>query len=209
MHTRFPFGALALAALGATAVSCSDDPTDPYVSAPLNQSDRSPSAGAVAAGGSGAADDQVAMGGSGLGGSGLGGSGMAGSGMAGSGMAAGGSGTGGSGMAAGGSDLSVDDEPCDAVSDVFQVSCAGASCHEAPTLGNFALGQAEAEALVDQPVILNGGCGSFIDSANPLDSVILTKTNSPPACGQPMPPSGSPISATQRECLISWLGQFE
>lgn len=112
---------------------------------------------------------------------------------------------------------SIDTQPpCDAVSQVFQISCNTSSgCHTAVGIGNFALGAAEAIALVDQFPYLNASsCGPMIDSANPLRSLIYTKiTGDFPegegSCKDLMPLAPSVVTPAQLACLESWLMQFQ
>lgn len=102
---------------------------------------------------------------------------------------------------------------CDAVTEVFQVSCASrGGCHNAIGVGNFALGQAQAAAYVGQPPVFNvSRCGLMIDPQNVEQSMILTKvTLQPPYtadCGLPMPSNGT-VTPDQIECIRSWLQQF-
>jgi hypothetical protein len=119
-------------------------------------------------------------------------------------------GPGGSGGAGG----SASDAPvCDAVSEVFLPSCGTGSCHSNPgaTIGDFGVGRAEAEALVDVPSRKNVACGVFIDSSNPAESLLLRKLTgdfSTAICGGKMPLIGRDLTRDEIACVASWLEQF-
>lgn len=196
---------LSLLSLVAVA-ACSADSDDPYSGAPAEQ---------VGSGTPRNVDGPIPVTDEGMAGGGMGGGamGVVSDGLGGGGMGGGAMGVVSDGMgggAMGDPSPAMDVEVCDAVADVFQVSCAGGGCHSPPgaTIGDFAAGTAEAEAFVDVSPILNASCGPMIDTADPLNSAILRKTEAQPCGGQPMPPSGAPISATQRACLEDWLSQF-
>lgn len=137
-------------------------------------------------------------------------------GAAGSGPSAGGAaGAGGAGPggAAGAGAVAVGGPPCDAPGTIFTTTCSGSTCHvDGAPIGDFAEGAAAAEALVDQPSSNGAGCGLFINSADPLESLILTKVNGTfnrAICGAlEMPLGRRDLTPEQLECVESWLSQF-
>jgi len=183
--------------------------------APLRPLPRSPRDGnAVGAGGS-----AMATGGAG-GNSSAAGNGAAGSSALGNNPAGG---SGGGAMSdsdlsgAGGNGLPANIDPlsgdvCDAVNDVFAVSCTGAICHNSPAATGFIETDMSVYDYVGQPPVRNDPrCGLMIDPDNPEASLLLTKLNGnfPPAvnCGTRMPLNGE-ITPAQLECVADWLTQF-
>lgn len=129
-----------------------------------------------------------------------------------------GAGTGGATMSSGeaGGSGGPDEPACDAVTQVLTQKCGGGSCHsnERATIGDFAIGRMQAEAMVDRPAS-ELGCGLIIDSADSAQSLLLTKVNGtyPSDCGGPMP---APAGREERQLtdgdidrLSDWLQQFE
>lgn len=105
--------------------------------------------------------------------------------------------------------------PCDAVENVFKVSCAvGGSCHVGAGIGDFAVGAEQARKFVGKTPNLNSrSCGLMIDPDNPFESLILTKvTGEYPydssECRTLMPPPFGGVTDGQIACLESWLWQF-
>jgi hypothetical protein len=157
-------------------------------------------------------DDQMGAAGASMSGvSGAGGGSMIGRGGSGS----GGTppvGRGGSGSVVGGGG-GGGDVPCDAPVVVFAARCAdpATSCHGAgSSQGDFAASEEAAIAYLDKPVVYAPECGLLIDSSNPEQSGLLTKTQDPvpPGCGQRMPLTGEFLTADQEACILSWLSQF-
>jgi hypothetical protein len=117
---------------------------------------------------------------------------------------------------AGGSTIVEAPAACDAVTRVLVPKCGGGSCHsnERATIGDFAIGRVQAEAMLDRPAS-ELGCGLIIDSADSAESLLLTKVNGtyPSDCGGPMPaPAGREerqLTVEDIDCLASWLKQFE
>jgi hypothetical protein len=105
-------------------------------------------------------------------------------------------------------------EYCDAVTDVFQVSCGTGSCHSnrGATIGDFAVGPEEAAAYVSRGSVRDPECGLIIDPRDPKDSLILTKvTGEYPSegnCGGPMPVGSIEITDEQIDCIADWVEQF-
>ena len=121
---------------------------------------------------------------------------------------------GGASGASGGSTGSLPERMyCDAVAEVFVPRCGGGSCHSnsTATIGDFAVGTAEAESFVDVPSVRNAACGLIIDSQNPSDSLILRKLIGDfpvPMCGGPMPVSGGDLTDAQIDCVADWVQKF-
>lgn len=157
-------------------------------------------------------DDSVGAAGASMSGVAGNGTGAGGRGGSGSGGRAPVGGSGGSGTVVGGGGSGNSGEPCDAPLVVFAMSCGvPASCHGAGSaLGDFAASEAAAMEYVDEPVSFGASCGLWIDSSNPEDSAILTKTQTPVAngCGQRMPQIGDFLTPEQEACVLSWLNQF-
>lgn len=114
----------------------------------------------------------------------------------------------------GGSSSGVDEEVyCDAVSQVFMPRCGGGSCHSNPnaTIGDFAVGTAEAESYVNVPSVRNPVCGLIIDPVAPSNSLILRKVVGgfpSPTCGGAMPVTGGELTDDQIDCVASWVRKF-
>lgn len=107
-----------------------------------------------------------------------------------------------------------DESFCDAPTEVLKVSCGGGSCHSNPdaTIGDFAVGAAEAESYVGVPSVRNAACGVIIDPADPSESLMLRKVTGDfpsPTCGGAMPVSGPELTNQQMDCLESWLRKFQ
>lgn len=103
---------------------------------------------------------------------------------------------------------------CDAVSMVFIPRCGGGSCHSRPDVafGDFAIGTAEAESLVNVQSVRNPICGLVIDPVNPSESLILRKVIGDfpsPTCGGAMPVTGGELTDEQIDCVASWVQKFE
>ncbi|HWO12478.1 MAG TPA: hypothetical protein VNN80_23435 [Polyangiaceae bacterium] len=103
---------------------------------------------------------------------------------------------------------------CDAPAKVFAESCGNGSCHtnRGATIGDFAVGQAEAERYVGRSSVRNAECGLVIDPVEPQNSLILTKVNGEyPAelpCGGPMPVGSFLVTDEQIDCISDWVEQF-
>lgn len=104
-------------------------------------------------------------------------------------------------------------EYCDAMTTVLRVRCGGGSCHSNPgaTVGDFAIGQEEAEFFVNRDSVRNSACGLVIDSQTPAQSLILRKVTGDfptTGCGAFMPVTGPDLTRQQIDCLADWLEQF-
>lgn len=104
---------------------------------------------------------------------------------------------------------------CDAVEKVFKVSCgSGGDCHVGVGIGDFALGEEQARALVGKPPTVNSPrCGLMVNPDRPFESMVLTKvTGDYPYesadCRTLMPPPFGGVTDAQIACLESWLWQF-
>jgi hypothetical protein len=119
----------------------------------------------------------------------------------------------GPGGAAGAAAVGGGGTPCDAPGTIFTTTCAGSTCHvNGAPIGDFADGAAAAEALVNQPSSNGADCGLLINSSDPEESLILTKTNGTfnrATCGALEMPLGSgDLTPEELECVESWLNQF-
>ncbi|HTO96207.1 MAG TPA: hypothetical protein VMK66_04105 [Myxococcales bacterium] len=97
------------------------------------------------------------------------------------------------------------DGGCEPLIDIFPPSCSTSACHSAQSQqGNLDL---ESPGLPDRLVNkqAHGGPGKIIDSANPLQSVILTKLSDPPPFQFQMPLGAAPLSSDEVACLQSWV----
>jgi hypothetical protein len=100
---------------------------------------------------------------------------------------------------------SSSDGGCDPVVDIFPLSCATSACHSAQSQqGNLDL---ESFGLPGRLVNkrANGGPGLLIDSANPPQSVMLTKATDTPPFGFQMPLGQPPLPPDQLACLQAWV----
>lgn len=94
--------------------------------------------------------------------------------------------------------------------------CASAPCHGLDEDGELALGdgpRAAWEALVDQPAA-GTECADQgrvrVIPGDPTGSLLVQKLRQHEAdvsCGDPMPPSGSPVAATDLEAIITWIAE--
>jgi hypothetical protein len=119
----------------------------------------------------------------------------------------------GSGGAAGANAVGVGGTPCDAPGTIFTTTCSGSTCHvNGAPIGDFGDGAAAAEALVNQPSSQGADCGLLINSSDPEESLILTKTNGTfnrTTCGALEMPLGSgDLTPDELACVESWLNQF-
>ena len=137
------------------------------------------------------------------------------SGAAGAGSDPPGGGAAGSGEPVGGGGGGGNANLCNAYEDVLIPSCGLAGCHnEASTQnGNFAVdgGEAGIVEFIDRPSQYSTCDGSFIDSADTDNSLILRKTEDPipDGCGNlQMPAAGALLEPDQVDCLQEWLTQF-
>jgi hypothetical protein len=138
-------------------------------------------------------------------------------GIGGSSMAAGGRGTtpvgrGGAGPSSGGSGSGA--AVCDAPTKILIPRCgSGSSCHGSGSInGDFGVSEAAAKALVDKPSQNGAGCGLYINSSSPDDSLLLTKVNDTFNKGQcgplQMPLTGAYLTDDEEACIQDWLSQF-
>jgi len=133
--------------------------------------------------------------------------GAAGSSMASAG-AGGGAGAGGDDGAAGAGPAPGD--VCNGF-EILQTNCSGSACHSAPgaPLGDFAASEEAAREIVGQATAVScAGQGDFIDPDSPEDSLVVLKMSGDPPCGQQMPPSGTPLSDADVECVTEWIGSL-
>lgn len=103
-----------------------------------------------------------------------------------------------------------DEGVCNAPETVLTLRCNGGVCHGSGSdFGDFAVSAAQAETYVGEEAN-SSQCGLIIDPDSPEDSLLLTKTtgDQPAGCGSAMPLGGTPLSATEIECIESWISQF-
>jgi hypothetical protein len=105
---------------------------------------------------------------------------------------------------------------CDAPAKIFVPSCGIGACHENPAaaMSAFAVDTTSAYNFVDKVSTRHAECGRIIDSRDYSQSLLLLKIQGaitdPVLCGGIMPiPSYAPLSATQIDCVASWLQQFQ
>jgi len=105
---------------------------------------------------------------------------------------------------------------CDAPAKIFVPSCGIGACHENPgaDMSAFAVDTTSAYNFVDRTSTRHAECGRIIDSRDYSQSLLLLKIRGdikdPVLCGGIMPiPSFPPLSATQIDCVASWLQQFQ
>jgi hypothetical protein len=94
---------------------------------------------------------------------------------------------------------------------ILQQYCSTAGCHGQPDapLGDFASSEEAARDFVGRPGSLAcSGQGTVIDPDNPEDSLLVSKVAGDPPCGQPMPPTGDPLSEEEVTCLQEWIAGF-
>jgi hypothetical protein len=144
--------------------------------------------GAGGSGGSSAASNAGAGGGALAGGAGSGGTG--------GGVNAGTAGTGGSGSVS----------SCDGFA-ILAANCGTSGCHgEGSNLEDFAASESAARAFIGQPGTLAcSGQGDVIDTADPAESLLIRKLSADAPCGQQMPISGAPLTASEVDCLEDWI----
>ena len=107
-------------------------------------------------------------------------------------------------------------EFCDAPTKVLTPKCGIGSCHgnQNAVMGDFGIDAEHALKFVDKPATRHPECGRIIDSRDYSQSLLLLKIRGdikdPVLCGGIMPiPSFPPLSATQIDCVASWLQQFQ
>jgi hypothetical protein len=97
---------------------------------------------------------------------------------------------------------------CGSIPQLFQQTCADASCHGSAdsSTGLDLRSNAVAERLVGVPG--SAACGErlLIDPDDPANSLILLKLDEPPPCGSRMP-LGSELTAEQKACVRTWIDQ--
>jgi hypothetical protein len=116
-------------------------------------------------------------------------------------------GAGGPANAAGGTAGTGASIPCDGFA-VVAANCGTSGCHgQGSNLEAFATSEAAARTYIGSPGTLAcSGQGDVIDADDPPASLMLTKLSDDPPCGQPMPLSGSPLTAAEIQCIEEWLG---
>ena len=87
-------------------------------------------------------------------------------------------------------------------------SCAMAGCHAAGSIYGVYAGDLSDLVDVDssQAACEEGGTPlKYVDSANPANSLIITKLADPPPCGSPMPLVGGPLQANEIACITEYI----
>jgi len=103
---------------------------------------------------------------------------------------------------------------------IFQTSCSGVLCHTPGPSGNVTgvidlVTPGFEAALIDKPSDYSAvdddstcpapGTELIVDTADPLASLLITKTTGDHACGLPMPPPEyDQISDADKDCIRSW-----
>jgi hypothetical protein len=129
-------------------------------------------------------------------------------GMSGSGGMGGGSG-GMGGMGGGGSGGMGGGGECgDVLEDLLRPSCAMTFCHSTTAMGPLDLETDD----VAMRLIGKAGSGdcedySYINADNPEESLIYTKLDADPPCGQQMPFSGDKFTDAQKACVLEYIEQ--
>jgi cellulose 1,4-beta-cellobiosidase len=97
---------------------------------------------------------------------------------------------------------------CDAPDMIFTTTCGAAGCHNAASAafaGNLDLvSPGLASRLVNVPANAMPSL-FYIDTANPSQSVLLTKLTSTPPFGAQMPYLSTPLSSSQIQCVTEWV----
>ena len=85
--------------------------------------------------------------------------------------------------------------------------CATSGCHSAVDMeGELDLESADiVQRLLDQPSSDTACGGLLIDSADPTASLMLTKLENPPPCGDRMPLLDRAPTAFETTCMLEWL----
>lgn len=104
---------------------------------------------------------------------------------------------------------------CARALDIFNsASCAGMSCHgQAGSTAEHALPWVD--LTFDQANLVTrlstqmgtGDCAELMvfDTANPAQSLLITKLTEPVPCGSPMPFSGDLLAAEDKQCITDWV----
>lgn len=98
---------------------------------------------------------------------------------------------------------------CDRAPEIFQKSCAGASCHSPP---NPQQGLDLVSADVGARVVdrLASGCdGNLADPTDPEGSVLVQMLGDSPPCGERMPKGGAALSADDVACIAAWIVRLQ
>lgn len=113
------------------------------------------------------------------------------------GVAAGAAGSGGSGATG----------SCDGFA-ILAANCGTSGCHgEGSNLETFAASEASARTFIGKPGTLAcSGQGDVIDTDDPAESLMIRKLADDAPCGQPMPITGAPLSASEIACIETWIG---
>jgi hypothetical protein len=90
---------------------------------------------------------------------------------------------------------------------VLETNCSTSNCHgEGSNLGNFAESVEAAREYIGEEGAVCGGQGPLIDPENPEDSVLVLKLGEEAPCGQPMPLLRDPLSQSDIDCIVEWIG---
>jgi hypothetical protein len=108
---------------------------------------------------------------------------------------------GGGGGGTGGSDAGT----CPDVPMLFATTCTGSGCHNSASPVEGLDLQSPGLYARLSGVKPMGGPGLLIDPANPASSVVYLKLMSPPPFGSRMPLTGTPLSAADIACVLSWI----
>jgi hypothetical protein len=95
--------------------------------------------------------------------------------------------------------------PCADVPSEFATTCTATGCHnskdkaqgldlQAPDIAGRLVGAAATECS-----------GILLDAANPEQSILYKKLQSPPPCGVQMPSGRAPYGDTELKCILQWI----
>ncbi|HMJ14393.1 MAG TPA: hypothetical protein VK524_23415, partial [Polyangiaceae bacterium] len=92
----------------------------------------------------------------------------------------------------------------------FQSSCSGSVCHSSAdaSTGLDLITAGVGDRLVGVPSSQACGERPLIDPANPEESLLLLKLEDTPPCGSRMPLGGDPLTAEQKACIRTWVGDI-
>jgi hypothetical protein len=96
---------------------------------------------------------------------------------------------------------------CNVEGQLFQQKCSDSTCHNATDLaGTLDLVSPDlASRVVGQPGSVDCPGEILVDPADPENSLILTKLEDSPPCGNRMPLIGDPLTDQEKDCVLQWV----